>query len=213
MLFLLTLLSFSDASIYAQSDMVGGRTLSESFGIKAQLNGGMSLLRGVVGAEADVLMALAPQLDIGITVRGAFYPWLALTPGVKVRASLLERGNFDLGIDVSAAAIIIENRRGAASPGVTVEPGLLFSYRFHQRTRFYGGFLLLPAVIFDFTLARTTSVILGFNPRLGFVRDLRNRLALFVQADLIPTLDLSTVKSPQVPVFSANASIGMLFGI
>jgi hypothetical protein len=90
-----------------------------------------------------------------------------------------------------------------------------YSYRLSNNLELSAGlrsFFLLPEIIFDFTPLPTTPVILGFHPRLGFVRDLRDRLAFFVQADVMPTLDLSTVRATQVPVFAANVSIGMLEG-
>ena len=193
--------------------MFGGATLGKGMAIKAQVNGGRSLLRGAIGVEVDLALALTDSIDLGITARVPLYQWYGATPGVKLRVALMQMGRLDLGLEATLAVPLLFHPGLGFSPGITLEPGLAAGVHLGANDTITFGFSLLPILMFNY-YPSTLAFVLGFDPHVGYVHRFSDVVSAFARLDVMPFLDFSQpAQNPRFPRFSINGALGVVFAL
>jgi hypothetical protein len=126
----------------------GGATLREGIALRAQFSAGtaQNINNGYLNAELGMLFAVGQHFDIGFNLRVPAFQ-LGVSPGIALRAELIDDGQFHMSLvgNLQVPMILYPG----FWIGLSVEPGLMVSYFFSERTELYSGLLFVWSPLFQ----------------------------------------------------------------
>jgi hypothetical protein len=133
--------------VYDHWSTRGGATLGEGFALRVQVGGGTAnnINNGYLNAEAGMLFALGKNFDIGFNLRVPMFQ-LGVSPGLAMRWQLVHDNAFHLSLvgNLQVPMIFVPG----FWLGLSVEPGLMVSYFFNERTELYTGVYFIYSPLF-----------------------------------------------------------------
>ena len=163
----------------------GGATLGDGMAMRVQFSAGtpQNVNAGYLNLEAGMLFALSKSFDIGFNLRVPLFNF-GVSPGLAVRVNLIGDTNFKLAI-VGNLQIPFMFTPGFGV-GLSVEPGIMASYFFSERTELYTGLMFAVQPIFSNPWVPGSGHV-GFSGlyRLGFAYTLStSNTGFFINADV-----------------------------